>query len=185
MPAHITYRPSPARWAALLARGEQAVQWFSTSEGALYLDVWSAVLYPAGKCAPRSSHSQDANVPGIVVCVIIALKALEQTKDRRYRALLQAADKVIQDWAAQRPRDSLRSRYAALSSLLCAAGVEESATTITVDEFFSPECSRESGLGAGQYDMVDPTLQHLYGQSGDDYLDHMFDGGGSFVRGSG
>lgn len=139
-----------------------------------------------GQVSPPSSDPDAMLTLEVVVCVIIALKALEQTKDRRYRTLLQAADKVIQDWAAQRPRDSLRSRYAALSSLLCAAGVEESATTITVDEFFSPECSRDSGsLGVGQYDMADATLQHLYGHSGDDYLESMFDGGGSFVRGSG
>ncbi|ODO00094.1 hypothetical protein I350_06719 [Cryptococcus amylolentus CBS 6273] len=50
IPAHITYRPSSLLLLNLIDRSETALDWLSTAEGDLYLDVWGITVYPLVTC---------------------------------------------------------------------------------------------------------------------------------------
>ncbi|TYJ58425.1 hypothetical protein B9479_000971 [Cryptococcus floricola] len=50
IPAHITYRPSSLLLLNLIDRSETALDWLSTAEGELYLDVWGITVYPLVTC---------------------------------------------------------------------------------------------------------------------------------------
>ncbi|OCF35093.1 hypothetical protein I316_03133 [Kwoniella heveanensis BCC8398] len=53
-----------------------------------------------------------------VCCVIIHLKAFEESQDPHHRWLLELANTVIQQWASQQSGNQTRARLAALSDLL-------------------------------------------------------------------
>jgi hypothetical protein len=111
----VTYRPSRDRWQNLKQRSEQAVYWLNTADGAFYLDVWSICIYPA--CQSRSFAAWN-RAEYSVCCVIIFLKAFEESNDPNHKWLLDMADNVIQQWALLYPKNPVRSRLAAMSGLL-------------------------------------------------------------------
>jgi hypothetical protein len=115
VPSHVTYRPSRDRWQSLKQRAEQAVYWLNTADGAFYLDVWSICIYPA--CQSQSIAVRNT-AEDLVCCVIIFLKAFEESNDPNHKWLLDMADNVIQQWASLYPKNPVRSRLAAMSGLL-------------------------------------------------------------------
>ena len=115
VPSHVTYRPSRDRWQSLRQRSEQAVYWLNTADGAFYLDVWSICIYPA--CQSRLIIVRNT-ADKIVCCVIIFLKAFEESNDPNHKWLLDMANNVIQQWASLYPKNPVRARLAAMSGLL-------------------------------------------------------------------
>ncbi|WWC87422.1 uncharacterized protein L201_002311 [Kwoniella dendrophila CBS 6074] len=89
----------------LCQRAEQAVYWLNSPDGAYYLDVWSITVYAA------------------FCCVIIHLKAYEESKDPHHQWLLAMSNTIIQQWADQQPSNPTRRRLASFSELLNSVGL--------------------------------------------------------------
>ncbi|WWC93569.1 hypothetical protein V866_000404 [Kwoniella sp. B9012] len=100
VPSQISFRPSRDRWISLCQRAEQAVYWLNSPDGAYYLDVWSITVYAA------------------FCCVIIHLKAYEESKDPHHQWLLDMSNTIIQQWADQQPDNPVRRRLASMSDLM-------------------------------------------------------------------
>nr|XP_019006740.1 uncharacterized protein I203_00333 [Kwoniella mangroviensis CBS 8507]OCF70201.1 hypothetical protein I203_00333 [Kwoniella mangroviensis CBS 8507] len=100
IPSQISFRPSRDRWVNLCQRAEQAAYWLNSPDGAYYLDVWSITVYAA------------------FCCVIIHLKAYEESKDPHHQWLLDVSNTIIQQWADQQPDNPVRRRLASMSDLM-------------------------------------------------------------------
>ncbi|ORY28188.1 fungal-specific transcription factor domain-domain-containing protein [Naematelia encephala] len=109
IPAHITFRPSTARWIRLVRRSAEAIHWLSKKEGIFYLDVWHIVVY------------------SLVVCTIIQTHDYLTSGNTSTRESLQLANKVVQSWAKSsdgehpRKRAKIASQLGALISAVVAS----------------------------------------------------------------
>ena len=72
-----------------------------------------------------------------VCCVIIFLKAFEESNDLNHKWLLDMADNVIQQWASLYPKNPVRSRLAAMSGLLRSVAESHSTSPNGLNSLFA------------------------------------------------
>ena len=158
------YRPSRERWAELCQRAEQAIYWLNTPDGAFYLDVWSIAVYPACTCSIWCILYHLLPPDGLnayvwsqsVCCVIIQLKAFEQSEDHHHRWLLNMADAIIQEWAKKAPHNAPRTRLSALPDLLRSTGMDDPSASSFLHDLFASGPSTTSA--AANYDSTSELL---------------------------